>query len=57
MVQKVNLFTALPNITMKINVEGNRIDYMLKALSEDFIYKYDRDPLSSFDITSVLGNE
>jgi hypothetical protein len=56
-VQKVNLFTALPNITMKINVEGNRIDDMLKALSEDFIYKYDRDPLSSFDITSVLGNE
>jgi hypothetical protein len=56
-VQKVNFLTALPNITMKINVEGNRINDMLKALSEDFIYKYDRDPSFSSDITSVLRKE
>jgi hypothetical protein len=55
-VQKANPFTNLPNITVRINVQGIRINDMLKALSEDFIWKYDRDPLSSCDITSALRN-
>jgi len=53
-IQKVNLLTTLPNITVRINVEQNRVGDMLKALLENFIFKFDRDPLSSCDITSLL---
>jgi hypothetical protein len=45
--QKVNLLTTLPNITVRINVEQSRVGDMLKALSENFIFKFDRDPIST----------
>lgn len=54
--KKVNLFTTLPNITVRINIKENRVEEMLKALLEDFIFKFAGDPSSSCDVTSLLCN-